>query len=241
MRTMTSVVKFLTCRSVFRKEEREICTVHVHVIILRASSLAAAAVRAHHARRQTTVRTVRIYSDNISFIDHRFFLFSMFNKAILLSAVALGSAEYQGLPQTWSELHQITGRAEDDSMLEIFAKFKETYGKTYATESTENFHFKIFAERVKEILDFNSYGKQTYRKGITRFADLTSDMRQSYVMAETHVTDEKPKASPNAGTPVSKPLQNAGDARFCDLSQFQTSVKDQVGRGALSLMHQLHF
>lgn len=151
----------------------------------------------------------------------------MLRRTAFFSLAAAASAEFSRLPQTWSELHKLNG-GEDDSLIELFAKFKEVYGKTYATTSTENFHFKIFAERVKEILDFNSAGAQSYSKGITRFADMTADMRRSYVMPETSAAYSKLKSSPNAASPRSKPLVNAGDSSFCDLSQFATSVKDQV-------------
>ena len=160
----------------------------------------------------------------------------MIYKALVLStAVASASAIHLGLPQTWAELHEFNGGGSDDSFLQIFAKFKQIFGKTYANASTENLHYEVFAQRVKEILDFNTAGSHSYRKGITRFADMTSDMRRSYVMEGTPVADKKSKARPTVGTPVSKPLANAGDATFCDLSQFATSIKDQVNAYAYSI------
>lgn len=153
----------------------------------------------------------------------------MIYKALVLStAVASASAGHLGLPQTWAELHEFNGGGSDNSFLQIFAKFKQIFGKSYASASAENFHFEIFSQRVKDILDFNTAGSQSYRKGITRFADMSADMRREYVMEDTAVADQKARVRPTAGSPVSKPLANAGDATFCDLSQFATSIKDQV-------------
>lgn len=153
----------------------------------------------------------------------------MLKKSALLSIAAAASAEYAGLPQTWDELHKLNGGGGDDSLIELFVKYKETYKKTYATDSVENFHFKIFAQRVKGILDFNTAGQNTYKKGITRFADMSADMRRSYIMEETMVSRSKSNSTPQKLiVPKSKPLANAGVGTFCDLSQFATSVKDQV-------------
>jgi hypothetical protein len=152
---------------------------------------------------------------------------SIFSLAAIAAVAAAGPESW---PETWSEL-RASAEGRDESLLHLFVRFKETFGKSYATGAIENIHFQLFAERVKGIFDFNSVGKHTYRKGITRFTDMDADMRRSYVMQETAVSASKSKQL-SKDSPVSKPLANAGDSSFCDLRQFSTSVKDQASCGS---------
>ena len=145
-------------------------------------------------------------------------------------AMAVAGAEDSEMPQTWAAFRLATS-GQDQPFLNLFSRYKDVFGKYYASSAVENQHYEIFVDRVKSIFDFNDDGKR-YRKGITRFTDMTADMRRSFVMEESTVSASKKKSFPSKGDPVSKPLANAGDSSFCDLSQFATSIKDQGNCGS---------
>ena len=110
----------------------------------------------------------------------------------------------------------------------IYDRYKKVFNKEFTSSSHEAEHFERFGANVKSFFEFNA-GKNSYKKGVTKFTSMSTEDRQSYVMPESKVSPKEGKFPKSSGTsePVSKPIAGIADSETCDMRPFSTSVKDQ--------------
>lgn len=71
---------------------------------------------------------------------------------------------------------EATGRTlPDASMADRHVQWMARYGRTYKDDAEKAKRLQIFKENVEYIESFNSAGNRTYKLGINKFTDMTSE------------------------------------------------------------------
>lgn len=119
--------------------------------------------------------------------------------------------------------------ASDNLEVQEFRLFKSRFNRVYDAEE-EAFRFKIFTDNLKKIEIHNADETQTYKMGVTQFADMTTDeFIQKILVNDLQKMDfikAKPQ-SPRLGAPalpdkvdwrqkgVVNPVKNQGGCGSC--------------------------
>lgn len=142
-------------------------------------------------------------------------------------AVAMGGSRF---PTSWEEFKE----AHQADFEGVFAKFKTDFRKKYSSVEEEAKAFKAFTGRMGENFNFNANGKNTYKRGVTKFTDMDDAQRQAFVAPERSIKAKSLSAAGqgrfgSSDTPAAKvkALSGVGSSESCDLRKFATSVKDQ--------------
>ncbi len=96
----------------------------------------------------------------------------------------------------------------------------------HSNDAEEARAFGIFTRRVTDNFNFNKEN-HSWKKGVTRFADMDDSERQRFVMPDRSVNLRSPKTGSTDAAPKVRTVKEAGSADSCDLRKFATSVKDQ--------------
>ena len=99
---------------------------------------------------------------------------------VLAGLLAMGALLTYGLSSSAvSSPTALTARAK-------FASFKATHGKAYASQSEEEFRFRVFQERLA-IIEEHNRKNLSYKKGINHMSDMTYEEVFSFFTSQTAI------------------------------------------------------